>query len=157
MMTVSFIFIYAMSWNITWNHLVRCSDSTSKYRCGQCQPPLTFNYLKWTKETGKSLSQQIKINKVKLVTSSTLRGEFLSSFILPVFCSGSWTQRPGHWTVGKDTHSKAKEPWVTLDHKPREVILESRRWFVSKQYSYYSHWGVYTCSAESAGHLTSTI
>lgn len=59
-------------------------------------------------------SQQIKINKVRIVTRSTLRGEFLRSFILPVFCSGPWTQGCGHWTVGKDTHSKAKELWDQL-------------------------------------------
>lgn len=92
------------------NCLVRCSDSASKYRCGRCEPSLTSNYPKWTKWTGKSLSQQIKINKVRVVTSSTLR-TVSQLFILPVFCSGPWTQRPGHCPVGRDTPSKAQEPW----------------------------------------------
>lgn len=88
------------SWRAAWNDSVRCSDSTSKYRCGQGEPPLTFNYLKWTKQTGKRWSQQVKINKAGAVTTSTLRAEFLScSFFQPfVVVPGLWarklTQRP---------------------------------------------------------------
>ena len=81
--TVHFIFTCAMSWTATQSHSLRCSDSASKYRCGQCEPPRTSNYLKWTKQTGRSLSQQIKINRVRMVTHCALRGEFLSSFHPP--------------------------------------------------------------------------
>lgn len=132
-MAISFIFTYAMSWNATWNCLVRCSDSVSKYRSGQCEPRLTFNYLKCMKQTGKSLSRPIKINKVRIVTTSTLRAEFLSSFILPVFCSGHWTQGLGHWTVGKDTQKQrnggttARAPWALLMATSLEKLLELTR------------------------------
>lgn len=44
-MIVSFIFTYAVSWNTTWNYLVRGPDLIFKYRCvvSQCEPPFTFN------------------------------------------------------------------------------------------------------------------
>lgn len=71
-----------MSWRTPGDGLVRCSDSTSKYRCGQGKPPLSFNSLKWTGQTGKRWSQQVKINKAGTVTTSALREEFLSASFL---------------------------------------------------------------------------
>lgn len=105
------LYFYAASWNTAWNSSVRCSDSASKYRCGQREPPLPFNYLRWTAQTGRSASQHIKINTVRR-TSGALRRAFPSSFILPGLCSGPWTQGRGPRPVG--THSQAEEPWGQL-------------------------------------------
>lgn len=93
------LYFYAASWNTAWNSSVRCSDSASKYRCGQREPPLPFNYLRWTAQTGRSASQHIKINTGRM-TSGALRRAFPSSFILPGLCSGPWTQGRGPRPVG---------------------------------------------------------